>query len=196
LDGRGYLVEEPLRQQLAADLVADAGIGVALLLQLLVVALLAAAEVLRLDLVELGLDVLVGDLDAELARFRLELGVLDEHGHHLGPERRVRGRSCLRELLALRLQAALLLAHEHVELVLGDVLTRHDGDVACVQLGSSTSAAARDEHGEWKREEQVIEPHQDISAQAAWRAASIASSSRRAQPSSSWRSDTSLLAVV
>src|SRR5262249_1700845 len=151
----------------------------------LLVPLLTAAEVLRLDLVELGLDVLVAHADAELARFRFELGVLHEHRHHLRPEGCVLGRAGLREALPLRLQAPLLLAHQLVEARLGDVLTADDGDVVRLQAAGSTAAAARSEHGERKCEEQIRELHRKGRAQAAWRALSIASSSRIAPPSSS-----------
>ena len=63
----------------------------ALLLELRLVLLLAAAEVLLLDLRDLLVDVLVGDLDAQVLRLLLELRLLDEVRHRLVLQRLVLG---------------------------------------------------------------------------------------------------------
>ena len=65
----------------------------ALLLELRLVALVAAAEVLLLDLREPVVDLLVRHVDVELLGLLLELGTLDEELHGLVLERRVLGRA-------------------------------------------------------------------------------------------------------
>src|SRR5207237_7946949 len=71
------LVEEALRDEVRLDLVANLLLGQLVLLELLLVALLAPAEVLLLDRLEPRRDVLVGDRDAELRGLVLLLGLLD-----------------------------------------------------------------------------------------------------------------------
>ena len=72
-------------------------LGEALRLQLRLVLLLVAGEVLLLDLRDARLDVLVGDGDAEVLRLLLELRLLDEVLHRLILQRLVLRRARLRE---------------------------------------------------------------------------------------------------
>src|SRR5581483_5677702 len=192
----GDLVEEALREELHADLLADRGVRVALLDERLPVALVAAAEVLLLDLVELRLHVLVGHPHAELRGLDLELRVLHEQRDDLRPEVGVLRRPRLRELLPLRGEALPLLLHQLVERRLRHVPVGDDGDVGRAELRASAPAAAGDERGQRNHDEKETELHEGRRFYAAWRAPSIASSSRSAPVSSSARSDTSRFADV
>ena len=73
-DPRGDLLRDPLLDQLRADPLTDFLVGQPLLLQRGAVLLLAATEVLLLDLLEAALDLCVGDGDAEHLRLLLVLG--------------------------------------------------------------------------------------------------------------------------
>ena len=125
-----------------ADVLTHLRVVQVLLLQLRLVALLAAAEVLLLDLVEPALDVLVGDLDPQRLGLRLALGLLDEQRDGLAPHRREVGRALLRERALLLREASLGLRQQRVVGRLVDVNLPDDGDVAPLQTRAATAAAA------------------------------------------------------
>jgi len=128
---------------------ADLSVVQMLLLQLRRVALLTAAEVLLLDLVEPALDVLVGDLDPHRRGLRLALGLLDEQRDGLALHRGEVGRPLLRERTALLHEAPLGLRHQRIEGRLVDVNLPDDGDVVALQARTTAAAAC-----EQRREEE------------------------------------------
>jgi hypothetical protein len=92
-------------------------------------------EVLLLQLVELGLDLLIRDLNPHRLALELPFLLLDEALHDRRLERLVLGRPGLREVLLLRLGRLLLLLDELVELLLRDRLVTDDCDCAVGNIG-------------------------------------------------------------
>ena len=150
----GDLLEDPLLDELRADVAANLLVGEALLLELLLVALLVAGEVLLLDLLEPVLDLLVADVDVELVGLLLELRALHEELDGLVLEHVVLGGPDLREGALLGLVALLRLADQPVELGLRDRVAVDDGDrVAWHALVVVTAAATCDgKRGEHEQE--------------------------------------------
>ena len=143
LDALGHLGVDLLLDQLGANVVLHLVLVEPLLLELLRILLLAALEVLLLELREARVDVLVLNLDVEVAGLLLELRALDEELHGLSAQRLVLLRARLRERTLLLRIAALRLADQLVELVLRDRLVADDGD--SVRRHGLLVAAAADE---------------------------------------------------
>src|SRR5207248_10616872 len=105
------------------------------------------------------------------------------------------------ECALLRFVGLLRAVHQRVQLVLRDVLRTDDGHVARTQRGRARAAAARGEERKRGKREKECSSHGKSAicsdfAQAAWRAASIASTSLSACGKPSSRRLTSRLAVV
>src|SRR5207237_8664249 len=118
-----------------ADVLAHLLIGQALALELGLVLLLTAriagsmrSEVLRLDRLQLLLDVLVRDVQPQIRRLLLELTSLDEDLHRGLSNRGVIGRAGL-EIALLSSIARARLVEKVVELLLRDRAIADDGDV-------------------------------------------------------------------
>jgi hypothetical protein len=141
----GHLLEDPLLDELRADVALHAVLAEALLLQLILVLLLAAAEVLLLDLREPVVHLLVRDLDAELVGLDLELRPLDEELDGLVLEGVVLGRAALREVALLQRVALLRLRDERVELGLRDVGAVDDRDRIGRHFVAAAAAAGDDQ---------------------------------------------------
>src|SRR5262249_8871324 len=176
----------------------------ALLLQRGLELLLVVPVRLLLDEVDAVLHLFVADLDAELLRPLGKLGSLEEIGERLPLERDVLLRTGLRKLLLVRLVALLRALHHRVEIVLRDVLAADDDHVAGAERPGAATAATggENEHDdECEKGERCEVPHGKSAtcsglAHAAWRAASIASTSRSACEKPSSRRVISRLATV
>src|SRR5206468_9784211 len=130
-------------------------------------------------------DRVVADVDAELLRLLLYLGLLHEEGDRLTLQLLVLGRARLRERALLRVVALLRALHQLLELILRDLLVADDGDVVRAEARGRRAAAARSEKRERGEAEKKESSHGKSAicsgfAHAAWRAASIASTSRSA----------------
>ena len=152
---------------------AEQRLGETLRLQLLLVLRLATAEVLRLDLLDARVDVLVADDDPEALRPLLELVLLDEVLHRLILERLVLRRARLRERCFPRGVRALGAVHQRVEQHLRDRVAADDGNrVRRDAPGATAAAACGDEHeGDQRGKRQKTEKsHVDPKARMALKA--------------------------
>ncbi len=125
---------------------AEQRLGETLRLELLLILRLASAEVLRLDLLDARVDVLVGDDDLEALRLLLELVLLDEVLHRLILERLVGRRAGLRERRLPRGVRALGAVHQRVELHLRDRVAADDGNCVRRDAPGTAAAACGNEH--------------------------------------------------
>jgi hypothetical protein len=197
LDLLGHLLVDLLGDQLVLDLLADLLLGEALLLEVLRVLGLVAAEVLLRHLLEPGVDLLVADLDVELVGGLAILRLLDEVLHGLVLERLVLRRPGLREVALLLLERLLGAPHQRVELGLRDLLVADDGDGA-VRHALVAAAATHGEAEQGENEGEYVQfLHREAArAHAASRASRIASVRPTAAGNSSVLSEISRLAVV
>src|SRR4029453_17604130 len=147
-------------------------------------------------------DVLVRDLHTHVARLLLALGLLDEQRDRLILDRGVVRGAGLRALALLRLEAAARLLHQLVERRLLNVLTADDCDVPAVEaLGTASATACEERRDDDEREDEACcfqrESFQrKTPAQAAWRAAIIASTRPSASLNSSCLNVTSRCPVL
>ena len=202
LDAARDLLVDPFREELRPD---D---DVAHVLEGQPLGLRLRLEVLRPAelLLELGVAVghlLVGDRDAELLRLLLQLLELDEERERRLLDLLELRRPRLRPRTVLLRVAALRAGHREVEGGPRDRVAVHDGHRVGGHLrGAAASAAAcgreREENEEWNGDAEGS--HKTSAAQrddhAAWRAPSIASTSRSASPNSSLRRVISRVALV
>src|SRR5581483_8301028 len=139
---RGHLLVDLVGEHLGADVRAHLGVGHALPLQLRPIPLLAPAEVLLLELLQLRLDLRVADLDSQVRRLLRQLGPLDEPLQDLLLDRQVLLGAGLREGALLQVVAALRLRDPAVERLARDVLVADDRSVGLRDLAAALAAAA------------------------------------------------------
>ena len=152
---RGHLLEDRLRDDLRADVRANLLVRQPLILQLLLVLLRVAAEVLLLDLLEPRVDLLVGHLDVQLLGLLLELDALDEELDDLVLQRLELLRAGLRELALLGLVALLRLRDDRVEFRLRDLLAVDDGHGVLRHLFVATAAGGDERENESREKKQA-----------------------------------------
>jgi hypothetical protein len=128
LDLARDLLEDLLREHPRAEHLQHLLLRLAGVLELLLVGLLVAAEVLLLELVQARLDLLVAHGDVELLRRDLVLGLLDEVADDRVPKLRELGRPGRGELLLALLEGRLRLGQKAVVLGLRDRDVADDGD--------------------------------------------------------------------
>ena len=152
----GDLLEDPLGEKARADVRPHLRVGEPLLRELRLVLLLVTLEELLLQLLQALLDVCVGDLDLELLRRDLELGLLDQAADDRVAELCEVGRSRRRKLLVAGLVRLLGLRDEPVVLRLRDlpVADDRDGPVRNVGRLAVVTAAAGGSGSERERSDE------------------------------------------
>ena len=118
------------------------------MLQRRLVALLTAAVVRLLDLVDAVVDLLVADVDTHVRSLLHVLGVLKQVRHGLALQGVVLSRAGLRERLLRTLVALLRPREQRYELVLLHLLAADDDDVVRAEGrgAAATAASGEDEH--------------------------------------------------
>src|SRR5581483_3254448 len=191
---RRDLVVELLGQDLRMEILLQRRVGEALLRERGLVCLLASLEVLLLQLLQAGRDVLGGDGDVELRRLLLELVLLHEVGDRLVLKLLVLRRPGLRKRRLPCLVRALRTVDQEVELRLRDRVAADFRDGVRRDARRAATAAGRDEDegGKQGNRQEAQQSHvhpvrskcEGMSAggaiQAAWRASKIASTRRTA----------------
>ena len=201
VDRAGDLLEELLGDDLGAHLLFRLVLREALLCERLLVAILAAPVELLLQLLDALVDLRVGDLDAPVRGLLRELGALDEERDRLTLQLLVLGGTGFRKGPLLRLVALLRASHQRLELVLGHLRRADHGHITGPEGRARGAAAAGDDKRKRDEREKEGSSHGKCAicsgfTHAAWRAASIASTSLSACGKPSSRRLISRFAVV